>query len=703
MLTNDFCQRFSSEEKFRKSRLLVVPNDQERTEVRSFFNDCYLISKVRISDCITSNDFLPAPQIVFSVLRQKIEDVNVKGFFALVDGFDSIRSLWSEENISSAYVNVRNLLDDINLRFVILTNSYDDVAETTFHHPRYQEGKIILRVGEKAKSEEVSRKIYLLANSLSVALLPGVFRQSLQMFIRDCEDDSLPEGDINILMNFKGHQLAGFSSVVEQIYSKKRFLQVFCNLQYELSEATVDWLYEKILEENKLENVLTFTQKHFFPMGVNDASTLKEAPFKIHTADITEKDVLVWMLRLSLEQHSYLAHVLNNPDFSPAHFTNYYVCEALNHLTDPQVEKMSAERRDGLERIGFDLISGVLATFIRQAKDFPIDQIAPWLNCQTLMEKHELVRRITVMEAWEIPSCILKSYPLLANYVKPYQLGFVELNDYFTEYRLQKLKNYVKEDFCERAKNINIAMKDIAHRDSLLQAYVNDTDTVLLIVDALGAEYMPLLLASAAERSLGIEMATVANVKLPTSTAFNPINWPIERKLPEVKALDNIIHNGAEPHATKPVEENFVALLDVFEIKILTEIAKAMTTYSRVILTSDHGATRLAVCAYQQGLAQTLTVPGDGLAEDWRYASTVKGKMPSVDLFENLAGDYWMVKGYNRFSKKGGKLHEMHGGATFEEMLVPFIVFKQGAVFIPQTQQISDANVEFVENYDFDL
>ena len=45
----------------------------------------------------------------------------------------------------------------------------------------------------------------------------------------------------------------------------------------------------------------------------------------------------------------------------------------------------------------------------------------------------------------------------------------------------------------------------------------------------------------------------------------------------------------------------------------------------------------------------------------------------------------------------------MHGGATYEEILVPFIVFKQGAVFVTQAQQTQDTNVEFIENDDFDL
>ena len=702
MQMNDFCQRFSTEEQFRKSRLLFIPNEQDRIGVRQFFNCNPLIAKVRMSDCIVTNDFLPSPQKLFLELRQKIENVNTEGYFALVVGFDAIKELWSAENRSVAYENVRNLLDDVNLHFVILANSYYEGSET-FQHPRYQEGKIVLRIGDEAVSDSLSRKIYLLSNSLSVIPLPGVHRPSLQEFMRDCEDDTLPEGTVNVSMNFKGGQLAGVSQEVEQIYSKERFLRVFCNLQHNLSQAAVDWLYAKILEWNDLENVLTLAQKYFFPAGINSPNTLKEAPRKVYSANVVEREVLLWMLRLSLEQDSYLAYVLNNRNFVPESFADFYVCEALNHLRNVQVEELADERKSGLEEIGLDLISGSLATFIKQAKESPIDQVAPWLNCQTLMEKHELVRRLIEMEAWEIPACIFKSYPLLANYMKPYQLGFIDLNNYFTEYRLQKLKDHIREEFYEKVKNTKVVMNGIDSRDARLLTYVNDADTALLIVDALGAEYMPLILALAEERSLGVESASVVTAKLPTSTEFNLIKWPIERKLPEIKALDNIIHNGAEPHTTKPIEENFVALLDVFETKILSEVAKAMTTYSRVILTSDHGATRLAACAYQQGFSKTLTVSEIASPDDWRYTSAVKGKKPGDDLWETLSGDHWVVKGYDRFSKKGGKLHEMHGGATYEEMLIPFIVFKQGAVFVPQAQQIQDADVEFVENDDFDL
>ena len=74
--------------------------------------------------------------------------------------------------------------------------------------------------------------------------------------------------------------------------------------------------------------------------------------------------------------------------------------------------------------------------------------------------------------------------------------------------------------------------------------------------------------------------------------------------------------------------------------------------------------------------------------------------IPSTD-------DAWyVVKGYNRFSKSGSKYNECHGGLTLEEVLVPFLVFKKGAQFkvtVSKQEQAAASNTEFVEDKDFDI
>ncbi len=702
MRINDFCKQFSESEAFRKkSRLLIIPNQQENAQIRSFLAESPLVEKVRISECITQNKFLPAPKRLFVDLEQKIRDVNQMGKTAFVTGLDAILELWTLPLTTEGYEILRDLLGKPELSCLFLSIQYGENAQTAFEsNPRYKEGQTILRVGEGASSEVPRRTIRLVDKEFRNDPIPGSVLGSLSKFIQEHEDGLLADV-ANICVDSNGQNLAGIREELLQIHSRKLFLKVFCALDADLSEQAIDWLYGEIHETPG--NALAFIQGRFCKQGVTAPETLKTAPQQIFQAEPQIAELLVWMLKSSLPDGSYLHEVLSNPDFKREQFLNFYVCEALNLLEHPRVQEFAEERKAGLRQIGTELVSGELAQFIRQSRDYPEEQIIPWLNLQTDMEKHELLRRFMASSAAKVPPAILKVYPLLRAYMEPYKLGLVELNGYFDEYRMQKIKNLVTQEFCERAKQIQIHLPGISTRDALIQQYVGQEDTALLVVDGLGAEYLPLLISLAQKRNLGILTAEPAFVRLPTSTEFNSIQWPDERRLPEIKSLDNNLHNGAEMHTVKPQEEDFAASLEIFEEQILPTAAKAMTRYSQVVLTSDHGATRLAACASQRGMAQTIPMPEGCEISDWRYTKKIPGMEMNSALMENLAGTHWIVKGYDRLPKKGPKLHEMHGGATYEECLVPFIVFKQGAVFVPKAQQTRDTGSEFVENSDFDL
>ena len=702
MRINDFCKQFSESEAFRKkSRLLIIPNQQENAQIRSFLAESPLVEKVRISECITQNKFLPAPKRLFVDLEQKIRDVNQTGKTAFVTGLDAILELWTLPLAAEGYEILRDLLGKPELSCLFLSIQYGENAQTAFEsNPRYKEGQTILRVGEEASSEAPRHTIRLIDKEFKNDPIPGSVLGSLSKFIQEHEDGLLADV-ANICVDSNGQNLAGIREELLQIHSRRLFLRVFCALDADLSEQAIDWLYGEIHETPG--NALAFLQGRFCKQGVTSPETLKTAPQQIFQADPQIAELLVWMLKSSLPDGSYLHEVLSNPDFKREQFVNFYVCEALNLLEHPRAQEFAEERKAGLQQIGTELVSGELAQFIRQSRDYPEEQIVPWLNLQTDMEKHELLRRFMASSAAKVPPAILKVYPLLRAYMEPYKLGLVELNGYFDEYRMLKIKNLVTPAFCERAKQIQIHLPGISTRDALVQQYVGQEDTALLVVDGLGAEYLPLLISLAQKRNLGILAAEPAFVRLPTSTEFNSIQWPDERRLPEIKSLDNNLHNGAEMHTVKPQEEDFAASLEIFEEQILPTVAKAMTRFSQVVLTSDHGATRLAACANQLGMAQTIPMPDGCEISDWRYTKKIPGMEMNGALIENLAGTHWIVKGYDRLPKKGPKLHEMHGGATYEECLVPFIVFKQGAVFVPKAQQTHDTGSEFVENSDFDL
>ena len=242
----------------------------------------------------------------------------------------------------------------------------------------------------------------------------------------------------------------------------------------------------------------------------------------------------------------------------------------------------------------------------------------------------------------------------------------------------------------------------VKSREDLLNDGALD-GAALLVVDAMGLEYLPMIVSLAKRRNIGIANAIPAMVKIPTSTKFNGIAWPDEKRLAGIPDLDNIIHNGVHTHGVSSDDENFIAMLKVFDEIVMPAVAQALARNKKVILTADHGASRLAVLAKKGGLAQTLPVKGvDDKAEDWRYLAADPNAVPPSEVASNISGNYWVVKGYDRFSKSGGKLNELHGGLTYEEVLVPFVVFEKGATFTPAAASVAP-QAQFVENDDFDL
>lgn len=703
MTVNDFCTHFIKSPEYRKSRLLFAPNKQDYFTLRNFCINSDFISRVRISDCIHSNNYIPSGGAIFSDLHPYILKANKRNQVAFVEGFDAINALWSDENSLQAYYAIRNLLDDASLHFLIITDSFGDTAKTVFSHPRYHEANLVIRFGNEASPEKSNRDIYLLDTMFSKIQLNGCHLKSLAKYIEECENNTLADGNINIFLDFKGGSIPGFSPVLRQIYTKGQLLQQFCELKDNLPECAFEWLYSSLLEEKEIIPALTLAQKHFFPDGVVNDDFLKKTPKAIQLVDSNKKDILLWTVRNSVRKNTYLSYVVNNEEVTPDNFISFYVCEAEHYLNAGNAEQLQQERKDAMLQIGTSMLEAEIADFINCLKDYPSEQVIPWLNCESPLEKIEIVRRIVNMDQYEIPNCVSKSYPLLGKYLTEYCFGSALLNQYFTQYRHLKLKDTLTEDFSSLAKEADPNLEGITSRDSLLQTYCGSEDTALLVVDALGAEYMPMILTIAKDRNLGIEREEAVFSKLPTSTEFNPMSWPEARKIPEIKALDGIIHNGAEIHSKKTFEENFVATLEVFNNKIFTEISKALAKYPRVILTSDHGATRLAVRAQEKGMSQKVVQFKD--VDNCRYTTAIKGQTnpDKNNIYENISGDYWLVKGYNCLAKKTGISYETHGGVTYEEMLVPFIVFKKGATYTPKMEQNQSTDNEITENDDFDL
>jgi hypothetical protein len=279
-------------------------------------------------------------------------------------------------------------------------------------------------------------------------------------------------------------------------------------------------------------------------------------------------------------------------------------------------------------------------------------------------------------------------YPEVADYLNADGVFEDEVLDaYFREYRELKVLGRVTHEFCEKAR-LSEPPGSVQYRDEILQRHLADDKCALLVVDCMGAEWLPMLVALAKKMNISVDSVAVAKAKLPTTTEFNRIGWPEGKRLGDVKRSDNIAHDGAEKHERKSPEDNLAAALDVIGNRVLPSVNNGLAQSDRVIVTADHGSSRLAVLAHQAGLVETLPCEGGATIADWRHRERpAVGECPP-ELEETLDGKHWVVRGYDRLPKKGGgQGFEMHGGATLEERLVPLVVFsKKGRYVAPKAK-----------------
>lgn len=703
MRVDEFFNRAKFEAAFReKSRVLVIRNRQEQTELRKLFEERPdLFGWVRVSKCVSAEAFVPPADQVFAIIKSTVADVNAAGKSAYVTGLSALMAVWDSVERAAALEQLRGMIDEDNLRFYAFVNSYGDEAQLAFSHPRYTDGCSVLAVGEKT-DEEGCPEIRFVSDGIGKFIV-GASRSSLSAFLNDFEIGGFGSEAINIRVDSYSCELAGVSGSVKQVFRSGDYLRLFCNYQGGLSSSAEDWLFAKMVDAGSRTAAKDFVQNFFF-QG-NMTSVCREAPRMILGCAGEELEVLVWMLRMSLYPYSYLYKVLNDKQFDVKLFKSIYVNEAVSQIGAPNERGLYAERKEGIAAIlqdGMTSLDAEMADFIESTRDADPYQIVPWLTNRTKIETEECVRRLRKADLRTLPPSFSEAFPLIKDYLEPYALGDPRLEAYFTEYRACKVANAMGSDFCSRAREIQYPVMGVKSREGLLNDAALD-DAALLVVDAMGLEYLPMIVSLAKRRNIGIANAVPAMVKIPTSTKFNGIAWPDEKRLAGIPDLDNIIHNGVHTHGVSSDEENFIAMLKVFDEIVMPAVAQALARNRKVILTADHGASRLAVLAKKGGLARTLPVKGvDDKAEDWRYLAADPNAVPPSEVASNISGNYWVVKGYDRFSKSGGKLNELHGGLTYEEVLVPFVVFEKGATFTPVAASAAP-QAQFVENDDFDL
>ena len=324
--------------------------------------------------------------------------------------------------------------------------------------------------------------------------------------------------------------------------------------------------------------------------------------------------------------------------------------------------------------------------FFSKLDEIPIyEDRLPFLSSYTTEER---VYIISFVGQWlkTDPECAFKSsklkrlYPALSWYLSRLP---DEVDDCWSRY-LSEYKKYKLSNTLPQVENTTVSPDTLPYRYSLLNQKIV-SDTVILWIDAMGFEYLPLLYKTLEDDKNGhLTYIALAQATLPSETKFNEqwkqMNVPYEK----LDKLDKLAHKGVidEPDYYACIEEQ----LSFFE-KVRSKIDKLLEKYRRVIITGDHGTSRLAARLFHK--RDGITLPSGAISMSHGRYCLLPGKETISYDFVKEATDadgkhYLVITSYDHFSQSGfaaggdddnAIFGEVHGGASPEEIVVPVVVF----------------------------
>lgn len=668
-------------------RVIVYPNNTIASKLLNHHkNQGSMV--VSVADCISSEvTSLPMPDAVMSALDAKINSLSCR---AIILGLDAYISLLSTDAVAVFKSELRNRLDtnELNADYLISAHNNPDFV------PRYQESRSVLIIeGNEEEGEQLSIQAYSDKWVKTGGLIGYKALLSQNAFQYE------PFGEHTLILKDLTEPQAGIGNAVIFVLDTRDVAAWHYGIDADLDDTTLEFLLTQLAESGKTPDV--YLAEEFEATYSNVRLALKRL-LELPSDNLWLAHI--WSLRKRLPNDSYIAKVISGEVSRDNLLRKYVVDTAITVLSDANANKYAVERAEALTAVGANYES-LIVEFIGQTTE-NIDALQ-FLTCGTTAERVEILRRASLEDlSYGLPKKYGDLFPTLADYFSTaFDYDDEAVTAYFKEYRQLKVSSTITDGFMKRAFNSAVP-KAYLTRDAVIAELAGRSDTALLVVDAMGAEYMPLLVAMANRRGMNIESRAVVTAKLPTETVFNTIKWDKSRTLLEIRRVDDIVHNGVAKHEASTPERNFAETLRVFETEVMNRIADGLTRFARVVVTADHGATRLAVIARSENKGITLPwdKERDGEPKDWRYALAPSriARPPEFEseYFPDSKETYWIVRGYNRLPKMGGKLYELHGGATLEERLVPVIVFAKNAVAQVPEQIRKKTTAEIVDEFE---
>lgn len=266
---------------------------------------------------------------------------------------------------------------------------------------------------------------------------------------------------------------------------------------------------------------------------------------------------------------------------------------------------------------------------------------------------------------------------LAANDNSYYRPGAEWLSDYFKSYREAKVKDTYTDTvktFIDTYNANDAAFWDWYYKHStchdLYDGIMVDSDRrpdKIYWIDGLGAEFIPFIqyLVHNSHTNYEIIEEQIATTGLPSNTSLNRFDVD-DKTLIKFGDLDTLIHSGHYRTPKTLIEE----LTTIREI--ITTILKDNSVGDHTIaIVSDHGLSALSRLVEPRKLTGEAHHEGRYIP----YASDIAVEsMPEYITVKNQDDnlDYKVALTHSSLGRKPS--HEVHGGCTPEEVLVPFLV-----------------------------
>jgi len=382
---------------------------------------------------------------------------------------------------------------------------------------------------------------------------------------------------------------------------------------------------------------------------------------------------LLWMWTRLQPESNYLTDCAKGAS-NVETFIELIFCRIVDFVDKPSFDDIYTQRKSLLTKLKLQ-VPQVFWTVTGHTTKLNAIRVMTDLSAKEKETIFSLIQGYDYGRKEEIITILQIVYPALANYLL-YD-GDLEVDDfdaiheeYFNKYRWYKATNNLPKEFLETVKSIaqeqGASIYTLKARNFVVNEEYNQ-ETSVLFIDGMGAEYIDYLayvLDGMPKDKFAIRYR-VGYCNLPSTTENNKDFLQGKNVLLEMLDLDELKH-GSNQYPNNIIQE--LAFLDTLKEKIEDALDSGK---SKIILTSDHGTSRLAVLIRKTVYDRKLPAQGHPIYKYGRYCegTDIADELPTAVEYN----DKLIFADYTRFEQKGAPVDEIHGGASMEEWLVPVI------------------------------